>query len=202
PTGPRGHEVAAPAERAVFVPPRADKELPAADHERGEASARCGVDRCGGGTGVQREHVRPRVCDTVRQILPLSIPRAEAQMRQPFFTEVRDHVAFGGSETDDPLAFSVYDPDRLVLGRRMEEHLRIGVCLWHSFAWPGFDMFGVGTFDRPWNAPGLDPLVAAEMKLDAAFEFLTKLGVPYFCVHDRDIAPEGANGRETRRIFD
>jgi xylose isomerase len=120
----------------------------------------------------------------------------------PFFPEIPDRIRFGGAGGDDPLAFAVYEPDRTVLGKRMEEHLRIGVCLWHSFAWGGTDMFGAGTFDRPWNAPGLDPLVAAEMKLDAAFEFLTKIGVPYFCVHDRDIAPEGADGRETRRIFD
>ena len=123
-------------------------------------------------------------------------------MSTPFFPEIPDRIRFGGAGGDDPLAFAVYEPDRTVLGKRMEEHLRIGVCLWHSFAWGGTDMFGAGTFDRPWNAPGLDPLVAAEMKLDAAFEFLTKIGVPYFCVHDRDIAPEGADGRETRRIFD
>jgi xylose isomerase len=121
---------------------------------------------------------------------------------QPFFTDVPDRIRFAGPDADDPLAFTAYEPDRVVLGRRMEEHLRIGVCLWHSFAWGGTDMFGAGTFDRPWNAPGLDPLDAAEMKLDAAFEFLSKIGVPYFCVHDRDIAPEGVDSRDTRRIFD
>ena len=67
-------------------------------------------------------------------------------------------IPFGGLDADDPLAFKVYQPDRLVLGKRMEEHLRIGVCLWHSFAWDGRDMFGAGTLDRPWLAPGRDPM--------------------------------------------
>jgi xylose isomerase len=123
-------------------------------------------------------------------------------MPDSFFTDVPGPIPFGGPDTDEPLAFTVYQPDRMVLGKRMEDHLRIGACLWHSFAWPGSDVFGVGTFDRPWLAPGLDPLEAAEMKLDAAFEFLSKLGVPYFCVHDRDVAPEGKDLKDTHRIFD
>ena len=123
-------------------------------------------------------------------------------MSQPFFTEVPERIPYAGPDSDDPLAFTVYEPDRLVLGKPMADHLRIGACLWHSFAWPGSDVFGVGTFDRPWLAPGLDPVAAAAMKVDAAFEFLGKLGVPYFCVHDRDVAPEGRDARETRHIFD
>ena len=123
-------------------------------------------------------------------------------MSEPFFSGVSERISFGGPDSSDPLAFSVYEPDRMVLGKSMADHLRIGACLWHSFAWPGSDVFGVGTFDRPWLAPGLDPLEAAEMKVGAAFEFLEKLGVPYFCVHDRDVAPEGRDARETRRIFD
>jgi len=123
-------------------------------------------------------------------------------MSQAFFTDVPDRIPFGGPESTDPLAYAVYQPERLVLGTSMADHLRIGVCLWHSFAWPGSDVFGVGTFHRPWLVPGLDPLEAAEMKLDAAFEFIQKLGVRYFCVHDRDVAPEGGDWRETRRIFD
>jgi hypothetical protein len=70
--------------------------------------------------------------------------------------------------------------------------------MWHSFASPGEDMFGSETFDRPWLEPGLDPLAAGRAKLDAAFEFLAKLGVPFFCFHDRDIAPEGRTFAETR----
>ena len=64
-------------------------------------------------------------------------------------------------DSTDPLTFKVYEPDRLVLGKRMEDHLRIAVCLWHSFNWPGSDVFGVGTFDRPWLDPGIDPMAAA-----------------------------------------
>ena len=71
-------------------------------------------------------------------------------MGDAFFTEVPGRIPFGGLDSDDPLAFKVYEPDRMVLGKRMEDHLRIGVCLWHSFAWPGIDMFGAGTLDRPW----------------------------------------------------
>jgi xylose isomerase len=123
-------------------------------------------------------------------------------MAGTFFGDVPDPIPFGGPDSGDPLAYSVYEPDRLVLGKRMEDHLRIAVCLWHSFAWPGFDMFGMGTLDRPWLAAGLDPLEAARMKLDSAFEFLEKLGVPFFCFHDRDVAPEQGTWRDTIALFD
>jgi xylose isomerase len=119
-----------------------------------------------------------------------------------FFSEVPGRIPFGGLDATDPLSYRVYDPDRLVLGKRMEDHLRIAVCLWHSFAWPGSDVFGVGTFDRPWLDTRLEPLTAARAKLDAAFEFLTKLGVPYFCFHDRDVAPEGETWQNTQAILD
>jgi xylose isomerase len=101
-----------------------------------------------------------------------------------------------------PLAFKVYEPDRLVLGKRMEEHLRIGVCLWHSFAWDGRDMFGIGTLDRPWLDPAAEPMAAARQKMAVAFEFIEKLGTPYYCFHDRDVAPEGASFAEFRDNLD
>jgi xylose isomerase len=116
---------------------------------------------------------------------------------EPFFTDVHGRIPFGGLDSADPLTFKVYQPDRMVLGKRMEEHLRIGVCLWHSFAWAGTDMFGLGSLDRPWLAPGLDPMTAARQKLAAVFEFLDKLGMPYYCFHDRDVAPDGATFAET-----
>ena len=118
-----------------------------------------------------------------------------------FFTEVPERIAYGGLATDEPFAYRVYEPDRVVLDRPMAEHLRIAVCLWHSFNWPGSDVFGVGTFDRPWLAPTDDPIAAATSKLDAAFEFLAKLGVPYFTFHDRDVAPEGGSFAETASIL-
>jgi len=114
-----------------------------------------------------------------------------------FFKGVRGRIAYGGPESTDPLAYAVYQPDRLVLGRRMEDQLRIAVCLWHSFNWPGSDVFGVGTLDRPWLAPGMDVAAATQQKLDAAFEFIEKLGVPFFTFHDRDAAPEGRTYAET-----
>ncbi|HXG40731.1 MAG TPA: xylose isomerase [Candidatus Limnocylindrales bacterium] len=119
-------------------------------------------------------------------------------MDDRFFTAVAERVPFRGLDSDDPLAFKVYDPDRLVLGKRMEDQLRIAVCLWHSFNWPGSDVFGVGTFDRPWLDPRAEPMAAARAKVDAAFEFLAKLGVPFFTFHDRDVAPEGRTWAETR----
>ena len=120
-------------------------------------------------------------------------------MSETFFGDVAGPIPFAGLGSSDALAYKVYEPDRLVLGKRMADHLRISVCLWHSFAWPGSDVFGSGTFDRPWNDAGLEPLEAARMKLDAAFEFLVKLGVPFFAFHDRDVAPEGGSYRETTR---
>jgi xylose isomerase len=115
-----------------------------------------------------------------------------------FFADVTP-IRFEGPDTDMDLAFRVYDPDRVVLGKRMEDHLRFAVCYWHSFNWPGSDVFGSGTFDRPWLRPGRDPMDAAREKLEAAFAFFTKLGVPFFCFHDADLAPAGDTFVESRR---
>ncbi|HEY6571158.1 MAG TPA: xylose isomerase, partial [Candidatus Limnocylindrales bacterium] len=123
-------------------------------------------------------------------------------MGESFFTDVEGPIPFGGLDSDDPLAFKVYQPDRVVLGKRMEDHLRAGVCFWHSFAWPGMDMFGVGTLDRPWLAPDADPMDAARTKMAVAFEFFTKLGTPYYCFHDRDVAPETGGFAEFRSNLD
>ena len=88
----------------------------------------------------------------------------------------------------------------------MAEQLRFAVCYWHSFGWDGFDIFGAGTLDRPWHptqaAGGLDPLEAARWKMSAAFEFFAKLGVGFWCFHDRDIAPEGASFKESCALLD
>jgi xylose isomerase len=115
-----------------------------------------------------------------------------------YFSGVTGRIPFSGLDSTNPLSFKVYQPDRIVLGKRMEDHLRIAVCLWHSFNWPGSDVFGVGTFRRPWMDPRLEPMLAARAKLEAAFEFLSKLGVPFYCFHDRDIAPEGGSFAESR----
>jgi len=115
-----------------------------------------------------------------------------------FFAAIGEPIPFGGLDSTDPLSYKVYAPDRMVLGKRMEDHLRIAICLWHSFNWPGSDVFGVGTFDRPWLSPTAQPMAAARTKMDAAFEFIAKLGVPFFCFHDRDISPEGQSFAETK----
>ncbi len=112
-------------------------------------------------------------------------------MSEDFFSDVAGPIPFGGLGSTDPLSFKVYEPDRLVLGKRMEDHLRPGVCFWHSFAWPGVDMFGAGTMDRPWLSGAGDEMAAARTKMTVAFEFFTKLGIPWYCFHDRDVAPEG-----------
>ena len=106
-------------------------------------------------------------------------------------------VAYAGPDSDDPLSFRWYDSERIVAGRTMAEHLRIAVCYWHSFVWPGSDVFGEGTFARPWHDPQLAPMDAARHKLAVAFEFFEKLGVPFFCFHDRDVAPVGDTFAET-----
>jgi xylose isomerase len=123
-------------------------------------------------------------------------------MSGDFFTEVPGRIPYAGPSGTDPLSFAVYDPDRVVGGKRMADQLRIAVCLWHSFNWPGSDVFGVGTFDRPWLAQGVDVATAMRTKLEAAFEFIEKLGVPFFTFHDRDVAPEGRSYAETRANLD
>jgi xylose isomerase len=119
-----------------------------------------------------------------------------------FFPDVTGRIPFRGPDSTDPLAFKVYDADRVVLGTSMRDHLRIGVCLWHSFAWDGRDMFGVGTLDRPWLDPAAEPMAAARQKMAVAFEFIEKLGAPFYCFHDRDVAPEGASFAEFRDNLD
>ncbi len=120
----------------------------------------------------------------------------------PFFHTVPHRVRYEGPESDNPLAFRWYDADRVVLGKRMEDHLRFAVCYWHSFNWDGFDIFGAGTLDRPWLGASTDPVEAARHKMTAAFEFFEKLGVPYFCFHDRDLAPEGSSFKESAANLD
>jgi xylose isomerase len=120
---------------------------------------------------------------------------------QAFFPEV-ERIRFEGPNTTDDLAFRHYDANRLVRGVRMEDRLRFAVCYWHTFCSPGDDVFGAGTFDRPWLLDAGDAMARAEHKTDVAFEFFEKLGVPFFCFHDRDVAPEGDTFRESCARFD
>ena len=106
-----------------------------------------------------------------------------------FFSST-EPLKYAGPASRDPMSFRFYDKDRVVLGKKMEDHLRFAVAYWHSFTWPGGDPFGGETFMRPWMH-GTDEMALARAKADVAFDLFRILDVPFFCFHDRDIAPEG-----------
>ncbi|HCY99078.1 MAG: xylose isomerase [Rhodobacterales bacterium RIFCSPHIGHO2_02_FULL_62_130] len=112
-----------------------------------------------------------------------------------FFKNIQP-IKFEGLETANEFAFRHYDPDEVLLGKRMEDHLRFAVAYWHSFAWPGGDPFGGQTFERPWFGETMDH---ARVKADAAFEMYDILGVPFYAFHDADARPEGATFAESLR---
>ncbi|AHW60447.1 D-xylose isomerase [Draconibacterium orientale] len=101
-----------------------------------------------------------------------------------------DQIKFEGPDSKNPLAFKWYDENRVVGGKTMKEHLRFAVAYWHTFCGTGEDPFGPGTQIFPWNGAA-DPMDAAKEKMDAAFEFITKLGAPFYCFHDTDVAGDG-----------
>lgn len=113
-----------------------------------------------------------------------------------FFPEVKDQVPYEGPATDNPLAFRWYDADREVAGRTMAEHLKFAVAYWHTMKGDGSDPFGGPVYDRPWD-DGADEMDVAKKTQDALFEFCQKLGVEYYCFHDRDIAPAGETIQKT-----
>ena len=115
--------------------------------------------------------------------------------RQEYFPSV-SKIQFEGPESDNPLAYKSYDPVRKLRGRTMEEHLRFAVCYWHTFCATGGDPFGPGTRTHDWAASP-DPMERARDRMDAAFEFFTKLDVPFYCFHDFDMAPEGGSVAES-----
>jgi xylose isomerase len=117
----------------------------------------------------------------------------------PFFQEF-DTVRFAGVGAKDELAYQWYDAEKIVLGRPLKDHLRFAVAYWHSLAMNGSDPFGAPTLQRPWmNCP--DAMQGAREKADAAFELFRVLDLPFFTFHDRDIAPEGADLRESLDNF-
>ncbi|MEO8386755.1 MAG: xylose isomerase [Polaromonas sp.] len=101
-------------------------------------------------------------------------------------------VRYEGPQSTNPLAYRHYDAKERVMGKTLEQHLRLAVCYWHTFVWPGSDVFGQPTFARPWHVPG-DELTLARRKADAAFSLISRLGVPFYTFHDTDVAPEGAS---------
>lgn len=105
-------------------------------------------------------------------------------------------VKFEGPTSANPLAYRFYNKDELVMGKRMEDHIRPAVAYWHTFAWEGGDPFGGRTFDRPWYDKGLE---GAKIKADVAFELFDLLDAPFFCFHDADVAPEGATLKESNK---
>jgi xylose isomerase len=110
-------------------------------------------------------------------------------------------IAFEGPKSENPLAFKHYNPDELVDGKSLKEHLRFSIAYWHSFRGVGADQFGPGTIVRPWEK-GKDPISIAQTRMDAAFEFFAKIQAPFWCFHDRDIAPEGRSLAESNRNLD
>ena len=112
-----------------------------------------------------------------------------------FFNSIAP-IKFEGTDTTNEFAFRHYDADEVILGKRMEDHLRFAVAYWHSFAWPGGDPFGGQTFQRPWFGETMD---MARLKADVAFEMFDILGAPFYCFHDADARPEGATFAESRR---
>jgi xylose isomerase len=115
-------------------------------------------------------------------------------MAASYFAAI-EPIQFEGTESTNPLAYRYYDKDRVVMGKTMAEHLRMAVCYWHTFCWDGFDVFGAGTFNRPWHGGPIDH-ARADHKLDEAFEFFTRLGLPYFCFHDVDVMAQAHTIKE------
>ena len=112
-----------------------------------------------------------------------------------YFPEI-PRILYEGPDSDNPLAFKAYNESEIISGKTMAEHLRFSVCYWHSFCADGSDSFGSGTRYQEWNKK-IRNLKDAEEKLDAAFEFFSKITVPFYCFHDRDIAPEGSSINES-----
>ncbi len=110
-------------------------------------------------------------------------------------------IPFEGPKSENPLAFKHYNPGEIVDGKSLKDHLRFSIAYWHSFRGAGVDMFGAATIRRPWEE-GADALSVAQTRMDAAFEFFTKIQAPFWCFHDRDIAPEGGSLAETNRNLD
>lgn len=110
-------------------------------------------------------------------------------------------IQYEGKDSDNPLAFKYYNENEVIGGKTMKDHLRFAVAYWHTFQGTGGDPFGPGTAVRPWDAI-TNPMELAKEKVAANFEFCEKLGVPFFCFHDRDIAPEASTLRETNRNLD
>ena len=110
-------------------------------------------------------------------------------MANSFFPNI-GKIQFEGKESDNPMAFRYYEPNRVIAGKSMKEHFKFAIAYWHSFCGTGGDPFGPGTIKHPWDVSA-DPIQRAKDKMDAAFEFMTKIGAEYYCFHDIDLIDEG-----------
>jgi len=126
--------------------------------------------------------------------------------RKEYFPTV-SKIRFAGSSSSDPFTYKYYNPEQMVMGRKMKDHLRFSVCFWHTFRGTGADPFGEGTYARPWpmECPKQNyelSLDLCKQRVDAAFEFFTKLGVEFYTFHDVDVAPEMRTIEESHRLLD
>lgn len=110
-------------------------------------------------------------------------------------------IKYEGKNSTNPLAYKYYNPEEVVGDKKMKDHMRFALSYWHTLTGEGTDPFGVGTMERPWNDVK-DPIELAKLRAKASFEIMQKLGIEYFCFHDRDIAPEGKTLKETNEILD
>lgn len=117
-----------------------------------------------------------------------------------FFNDIGT-IQFEGKTSTNQLAFRHYNPEEIILGKPMKNHLRFAMSYWHTMTGEGTDPFGAETYLRPWDNES-DPIKKAQLRVKAAFEFMQKLGLEYFCFHDRDLAPEGKSLAETNTILD
>jgi xylose isomerase len=120
-------------------------------------------------------------------------------MSKSFFSTGK--IAYEGPRSENALAFRHYNPSEVIDGKTMKDHMRFSIAYWHAFRGVGSDPFGPGTIVRPWET-GTDPVSIAKVRMDAAFEFFTKIESPFWCFHDRDIAPEGASLAESNKNLD
>lgn len=118
----------------------------------------------------------------------------------PAFPDIAK-IKFEGPNSKNPLAFRYYDENELVEGKSMRDHLRFSVAYWHTLRGTGLDPFGAGTMQRPWEGKS-DTVENAINRARVAFEFIEKLGAPFYCFHDRDVAPEGATLAESNKNLD
>ncbi|WP_420139553.1 xylose isomerase [Sphingomonas sp.] len=116
-----------------------------------------------------------------------------------YFAEIAP-ITFKGPDSTDELSYRFYDKNRVVMGKTMEDHLRFAVCFWHTFSWPGADIFGAGTFSRPWLAGQMDSAAAA-WKRREGFDFIQKLDVPFYCFHDVDVMAVATNAAEHQKYL-